>query len=191
MRNCIRVSAPVLAAAFLLAAPQTAAAEHAFKMCSSGLITQASFEDHIAELRKSDRYPAEDIDALEKKAQQGGPDFFSSQIVIKEEMSGSGDYDLNKFQGYADQKTSYSRVKEWSCAAKDYPIAYFVGFKVREIRDGAIFVSREKGTVNVIALSGLDPELTKHTEVRVFHGDTVLCKDIGAGCIDSIFYGRW
>jgi len=188
MRSCISVLAAVL---LLAVFTQAALAGHAFKMCSSGSITLGSFGDHVADLRKSIRYPAEDIDDLEKKARQGGPEFFSSQVVIKEELSGSGDFDLNKFQGFSDPQAKYRRVKAWDCAAEDYPIAYFVGFKVREIRDGAIFVSREKGTVNVISLKDMDPELTKHTQVKVFHGDGVLCQDIGTGCIDTIFYGRW
>jgi hypothetical protein len=192
MRRPIAVLAGTLAAAFVLAATQTAFAEHSFKMCASGTIVLGSFADHLADLRKSDRYPADDVDDLEKKARQGGPEFFSSQVVIKEQQSGSGTFDLNKFQGFSDPKAEYSRVtKAWNCAAADYPIAYFVGFKVREIRDGAIMVSREKGTMNVISLSKIDPELEKHTQVKVFHRDAVLCKDIGAGCIDSIFYGRW
>jgi hypothetical protein len=191
MRRCIAVLTGTLSVALFLAAPQTAFG-HAWKVCASGTITLGSFGDHVAELRKSIRYPAEDIDDLEKKARQGGPEFFSSQVVIKEEVSGSGDFDLNKFQGFSDPQAHYRRVKKaWNCAPEDYPIAYFVGFKVREIRDGAIFVSREKGTVNVISLKKLDPELEKHTQVRVFRSDAVLCKDIGAGCIDSIFYGRW
>jgi hypothetical protein len=192
MRRCIAVLTGTLAMALFLAATQTAFAEHAFKMCASGSITLGSFEDHVAELRKSDRYPADDVDDLEKKARQGGLEFFSSQVVIKEQQSGSGTFDLNKFQGFSDPNAHYSRVKKaWSCAAADYPIAYFVGFKVREIRDGAILVSREKGTMDVISLRKLDPELSTHMQVKVFHSDAVLCKDIGAGCIDSIFYGRW
>jgi hypothetical protein len=188
MRSCVSVLA---AALFLALFTQAALAGHAFKMCSAGSITLGSFRDHLAELRKLTRYPAEDIDDLEKKERQGGPEFFSSQVVIKEELSGSGDYDLNLFQGFSDPQAKYRRVKAWDCGAKDYPVAYFVGFKVREIRGGAIFVSRAKGTVNVISLKGLDPELAKHTQVKVFHGDGVLCGDIGAGCIDTIFYGRW
>jgi hypothetical protein len=188
MRSCISALAVAL---FLAVFTQAALAGHAFKMCSSGSITLGSFKDHLAELRKSTRYPTEDIDDLEKKERQGGREFFSSQVVIKEELSGSGDYDLYKFQGFSDPQAKYRRVQAWACGAEDYPVAYFVGFKVQQIRGGAIFVSREKGVVNVISLKNPDPELTKHTRVKVFLGDAVLCKDIGAGCIGSIFYGRW
>jgi hypothetical protein len=186
MRNSFLVLATVL---FVGGSAQ--AAEHAFKMCSIGSITLGSFADHVAELRKSNRYTSEDIDDLEKKERQGGPEFFSSQVVIKQEQSGSGDFDLNLFQGFSDPQAKYRSVKAWACAAEDYPIAYFVGFKVRGIRDGAIFVSREKGMVNVISLRDIDPKLKKHTRVKVFQSGNVLCRDIGAACIDTIFLGRW
>jgi len=93
--------------------------------------------------------------------------------------------------GFSDPQAKYRSPKAWACAADDYPIAYFVGFKVREIRAGAIFVSREQGAVNVISLKDLDPDLDKHTSVKVFRSGSVLCQDIGAGCINTIFYGRW
>jgi hypothetical protein len=62
---------------------------------------------------------------------------------------------------------------------------------VREIRNDAIYVSREKGAVNVISLKHLDPDLEKHTQVRIFRSNSLLCQDIGTVCIDTIFYGRW
>src|SRR5580698_2081349 len=72
MRRCIAVLTGTLSVALFLAAPQTAFG-HAWKVCASGTITLGSFGDHVAELRKSIRYPAEDIDDLGKKARQGGP----------------------------------------------------------------------------------------------------------------------
>ena len=64
----------------------------------------------------------------EQKA--GGPDFFSTQVVIKEEQSGSGDFDLHLFQGFSDPQAKYNVVEKWHCEHDDYPVAYFVGFKV-------------------------------------------------------------
>ncbi len=188
MRVCVLI---FLAWHIIGLAAQPALAEDNFKTCSSGSITLGSFEVHVSELRKSGRYTAEDIDDLVRKERQGGIQFFSSQIVIKQEQSGSGDFDLNLFQGFSDTKAKYRSLKAWACAEDDYPIAYFVGFKVREIHDGAIFVSREKSAVNVISLKDLDPDLDKHTSVKVFRSDSVLCQDIGAACIGTIFYGRW
>jgi hypothetical protein len=70
-------------------------------------------------------------------------------------------------------------------------VIYFVGFKVAEIRDGVIVVSRAKGTVNVISLKKLDPDLDKHTKVQDVQSHAVLCKDIAVGCSRGIFYGQW
>ncbi len=99
----MRISVFIVIAGHILGlASQPAIAEQNIKMCSSGSITLGSFSDHVAELRKFDRYPAEDIDDLVRKKRQGGPQFFSSQIVMKEEQSGSGDFDLNLFQGFSD-----------------------------------------------------------------------------------------
>jgi hypothetical protein len=187
MRLCFRL---FVAVHILVFATQNCMAK-AVKVCSSGSIVMGSFTDHVAELRKSGRYTAEDIDDLVKKERQGGPGFFSSQIVIKEEQSGSGTFDLQLFQGFSDPKAKYRSIKAWACDGDDYPIAYFVGFRVRAIRHGVIYVSRDKGVVNLISLKHVDPDLDKHTPVKEFHGNSVLCQDIGAACIDTIFRGRW
>ncbi len=57
----------VIAGYILGLASQPGIAEQHIKMCSSGSITLGSFSDHVAELRKSGRYPAEDIDDLVRK----------------------------------------------------------------------------------------------------------------------------
>ena len=140
---------------------------------------------------KANRYEKADIDELIAEQKAGGPDFFSTQVVIKEEQSGSGDFDLHLFQGFSDPQAKYSVVEKWHCEHNDYPVAYFVGFKVRAISEGAILVSREKGTVNVISLKKIDPGLDKHTSVKDFTSHAVLCADIATGCIKTIFYGRY
>jgi hypothetical protein len=170
---------------------RTAIAKEKVEICSSGSITLGSFTDHIDQLRRSSRYAPEAIAKLVADERDGGPEFFSSQVVIKGEQSSSGDYDLNLFQGFSDSHAKYRSLMAWACASDDYPIAYFVGFKVGEIRDGAIFVSREKGVVNVISLKKIDPDLDKHTSVRDLQSRLFLCEDIGAGCIKGIFYGNY
>ena len=175
----------------LFLAAQTATAADKIKYCTTGSITLGPFSEHIAELRKTSRYSKEEIDMLIAHERNGGPEFFSSQVVIKEEQSSSGDFDLNLFQGFSDPRAKYEIAKKWSCRSDDYPVVYFVGFKEREVRDGTIFVSREKGTVNVISLKKLDPALDKHTKVRDFKTHSVLCEDIGNGCSKRIFYGRY
>ncbi len=87
------------------------------------------FSQHIVELRKSNRFAKEEIDKLISDERNGGPEFFSSQVVIKGEQSGSGDFDLNLFQGFSDQQAKYRTAKKWSCQSDDYPVVYFVGFK--------------------------------------------------------------
>ena len=175
----------------LLLAAQTATAADKIKYCATGSIALGPFLQHIAELRKTNRYSKEEIDKLIADERTGGPEFFSSQVVIKEEQSGSGDFDLNLFQGFSDPQVKYRTTKKWSCQSDDYPVAYFVGFKVRGIRDGAIFVSREKGTVNVISLKKLDPGLDKRTKVQDFESRSVVCEDIGNDCSKGIFYGQY
>jgi hypothetical protein len=170
---------------------QPAAADAKIKYCTFGTITLGPFPQHLEELRKAKRYSAEDIDKLIADQKAGGPDFDSTQVVIKEEQSGSGDFDLNLFQGYMDPATKFHNQMKWACTGDDYPVAYFVGFKVRDIRDGAIYVSRQKGTVNVISLKAIDPKLDKHTSVKDFQDQSVLCQDIGTACIKQIFYGRY
>jgi len=170
---------------------QTAMAADTIAFCATGTMTMGPFDEHIADIRKANRYEKADIDELIAEQKAGGPDFFSTQVVIKEEQSGSGDFDLHLFQGFSDPQAKYSVVEKWHCEHNDYPVAYFVGFKVRAISEGAILVSREKGTVNVISLKKIDPGLDKHTSVKDFTSHAVLCADIATGCIKTIFYGRY
>lgn len=181
----------VLAGCLFNLATPTAMAEDKIEMCSSGTIALGPFAEHIAAIRKAKRYEPAEINKLIADQRAGGPDFFSTQVVIKEEQSGSGTFDLNLFQGFSDPQAKYDSVEKWHCEHDDYPVAYFVGFKVSAISDGTILVSREKGTVNVISLKKLDPNLDKHTSVKDFASPAVLCRDIATGCIKTIFYGRY
>ena len=173
-----------------LAAP-SARAEDNIAMCSSGTIKLGSFTQHILELRRAHRYEPKEIDKLAADERAGGPDFFSSQVVVKQEQSGSGTFDLNLFQGFSDPQAKYQSVEKWHCEHDDYPLAYFVGYKVSGISDGAILVTRENGTVNVISLKKIDPNLDKQTSVRDFASHAVLCQDLAKGCVKTIFYGRY
>jgi hypothetical protein len=163
-----------------------AADEDKIVLCHAGLITLPTFAQHIENLRKVNRYSAEDIDALIARNRKGGPEFFSSQIVVQENPSGSGTYDLRLTHGLSD--ATYRNLTAWTCEAEDYPIVYFVGFRVRKIESGTIFVSREKDVVNVISLKVLDPELKRHIKVRVSESDKVICQDIGERCDPGIFH---
>jgi hypothetical protein len=175
----------------LLVATASASAAEPIKLCSAGTIRMGPFAEHIDALRKARRYDAADIDKLIAEQHAGGPEFFSTQVVVKEEQSGSGDFDLNLFQGFSDPHAKYKKEKPWACAAEDYPVAYFVGFKVREMGKGSIAVARQKGAVNVVSLKAIDPDLDKHTRVIDAQTHAVLCDDIATGCVKQIFHGRW
>jgi ABC-type microcin C transport system permease subunit YejB len=173
-----------------LIAPPAIAAD-TINFCATGTMTMGPFDEHIAEIRKANRYEKADIDELIAEQKAGGPDFFSTQVVIKEEQSGSGDFDLHLFQGFSDPQAKYNVTMEWRCKSADYPVAYFVGFKVRQITGQTILVSREKGTVNIISLKTIDPGLDKPTSVKDADNHAVLCADIATGCAKTIFYGRY
>jgi hypothetical protein len=175
----------------MLLAAQTATAADKIEYCATGSITPGPFSEHLAEVRKANRYSKEDIDKMIADERNGGSDFFSSQVVVKQEQSGSGDFDLNLFQGFSDPEAKYRTTIKWRCRSDDYPVVYFVGFKVRDIDDGAILVSREKGTVNVISLKRLDPGLDRQTKVRISESRAVICEDIDNSCRKGIFYGRY
>jgi hypothetical protein len=178
----------------LVLAPSARAAD-AIKFCTIGHMTFGSFADHIAFIKKAKRYDKDQIDDLIKQQKAGGPDFFSTQIAIKSEQSGSGDFDLHMFQGHSDPDTTYKADQDWACGHDDYPVAYFIGFKVEAVADHMITVSRSKGLVNVISLKAIDPALKAHTRVMEAGSSKVLCKDIDAdsdpGCIPQIFYGSY
>jgi ABC-type microcin C transport system permease subunit YejB len=173
-----------------LIAPPAMAAD-TIDFCATGTMTMGPFDEHIAEIRKTNRYEKADIDELIAEQKAGGPDFFSTQVVVKEEQSGSGDFDLHLFQGFSDPQAKYNVTMEWRCKSADYPVAYFVGFKVRQITGQTILVSREKGAVNIISLKTIDPGLDKPTSVKDADNHAVLCADIATGCIKTIFYGRY
>ena len=176
-------------AAFFAAAPSAAVAEDMkIQLCYAGIVDLLSFPEHVKKLRGMTRYPKEYVDGLVAQQHKGGPSFFSLQVIVQEEPSGSGTFDLRMVHGLRDAK-HYTNVA-WTCEAKDYPIVYFVGFRVRKIADGTIYVSRKKTTVNVISLKAIDPELNKKIKVKIFEGGKVLCDDIGSGCAQEIFYER-
>jgi hypothetical protein len=181
----------MLAGCLFNLAAQTAMAADTINFCATGTMTMGPFDEHIAEIRKANRYEKADIDELIAEQKAGGPDFFSTQVVVKEEQSGSGDFDLHLFQGFSDPKAKYNVTMEWHCKSADYPVAYFVGFKVRQVTGQTILVSREKGTVNIISLKTIDPDLDKPTGVKDADNHAVLCAEIAKGCIKTIFYGRY
>jgi hypothetical protein len=185
----LRCLATAALAACLAAAPAHAD-EQKFALCHAGLIKLAPFDRHIQELRKANRYSMEQIDALIARNRKGGPEFFSSQIVIKQEPSGSGTFDLRLEHGLSDA-ASYRNFTAWTCnGPEDYPIVYFVGFRVRKIEDNTIYVSREKDAVNVISLHELDPKLDRPLAVKLEESKKVLCEDVNKRCDASIFYGN-
>ena len=175
-------------AAFALAAPSRAHAEDKIALCYAGLVTLPGFEQHLRDLRASRRYEPKEIDDLIARNRKGGPEFFSSQIFIQEEQSGSGTFSLRLFHGLVNAKAR--NITAWACAGEDYPIVYFVGYRVRAIESGTIEVSREKDIVNVISLKDLDPKLEKRLRVKIHQGTQVLCPDLGTGCEERIFYER-
>jgi hypothetical protein len=162
-------------------------AEQKIALCHAGLIKLKTFAEHIKFLRRSPRgYPT---DELREEQRKGGPEFFSSQIIVQESYSGSGTFDLRMFHGLFEPQY-YRNVTAWDCQLEDFPIVHFIGFRVRKIEDGTIFVSREKDIVNVISLKALDPDLDKHIKVQLFENPKVLCPDIATGCDQRIFYSR-
>jgi hypothetical protein len=180
-----------LASCLLNLAGPTATAADTINFCATGTMTMGPFDEHIAEIRKANRYEKADIDELIAEQKAGGPDFFFTQVVVKEEQSGSGDFDLHLFQGFSDPQAKYSVTMEWRCKSAEYPVAYFVGFKLRQSTGQTILVSREKDTVNIISLKTIDPGLDKPTSVKDADSHAVLCADIATGCIKTIFYGRY
>ena len=100
-----------------LATPPAMAAD-TIDFCATGTMTMGPFDEHIAEIRKANRYEKADIDELIAEQKAGGPDFFSTQVVIKEEQSGSGDFDLHLFQGFSDPQAKYNVTMEWHCKSR-------------------------------------------------------------------------
>ena len=96
-------AAGLLIAAVYLAWMAPAAAEDKIALCHAGLIKLAPFAQHIKELRKQKRYEAADIDKLIAQARKGGAEFFTSQIIVQEEQTGSGTFDLRLFHGLSER----------------------------------------------------------------------------------------
>jgi hypothetical protein len=188
MRVALLLFAASCAASLPTAISPAMAAEEKIALCHAGLIKLTNFAKHIKLLRgyKARGY---DIDGLIEDQRKGGPEFFSSQIIVQENQSGSGTYDLRNFHGLSEPQY-YRNVTAWDCKVEEFPIVYFIGFRVRKIEDGTIFVSREKDIVNVISLKTLDPSLDKHIKVQLFEGTKVLCPDIATECDQHIFYDR-
>jgi hypothetical protein len=194
MTTRTRIPSPVLrllAAGALIAGTAVAPAradEQKFGLCHAGLIKLPDFEQHIKYMRGLKRYSDEDLNALIARNRKGGPEFFSSQIVLKEEPSGSGTYDLRVVHGIFDA-ADYRNITAWTCnGPEDFPIVYFVGFRVLKIEDNTIYVARDKGLVNVISLHELDAKLDHPLAVKLEDGKKVLCEDVNKRCDAGIFY---
>ena len=158
-------------------------------ICHTGKVKLLDFDKHLDALRAiTGRYEKEVPDELIARQKKGGPDFFTSQIAVEEEQTGSGTYDLRNLHGINTAK-QYTNLTRWTCEHDDYPIVYFIGFRVRDFADGAID-PREPGTVNIVPLRDIDPELKKGTKVKLQDSGKVLCADIATSCIDEIFYDR-
>jgi hypothetical protein len=183
----LRLLAAAAIVAWTAAAPALAD-EQKFALCHAGLIKLPDFQQHIKYMRGLKRYSDEEINTLIARNRKGGPEFFSSQIVLKEEPSGSGTYDLRAVHGILDA-ADYRNITAWTCnGPEDFPIVYFVGFRVRKIEDNTIYVSREKDVVNVISLHELDPKLDKPLAVKLEDSKKVLCEDVNKACDAGIFY---
>ncbi len=174
-------------AAIVAAIPSAAHAEGKFKICHGGTLKLLDFSDHIAELRKLKRYQPDTISDLIKAQRKGGAEFFSQQIAYQSEISGSGTYDLRTFHGLYDSK-DYLNVTSWTCDKDDFPIAYFIGFRVEQAADGTIAVDRQKGVVNVVSLSGVSAKPDGPIKVKIAGTGKVICEDIATTCISEIFY---
>src|SRR4029077_4283646 len=73
-----RVFPVIVALAFNLAT-QIAMAADTVDFCATGTMTMGPFDEHIAEIRKANRYEKADIEELIAEQKAGGPDFFSTQ----------------------------------------------------------------------------------------------------------------
>ncbi|MEI9924366.1 MAG: hypothetical protein WDN50_13290 [Bradyrhizobium sp.] len=183
-RWCPTIPAIALIAAML---PSAGHAEGNFKICHAGVVTLLDFGDHIRKLRAMNRYDADMIDTLVKAQRKGGADFFSSQIAYQEAVNGSGTFDLRSFHGILDAK-DYLNVTSWTCGADDFPVAYFIGFRVQEAADNTISLARAKGIVNVLSLKGIGAGPNKRVKVKLADGDKVLCEDIAKACVAEVYY---
>jgi hypothetical protein len=179
----------LIAACLIAAGAPSGAWADKIAICHAGLVTLVPFSQHSKALRGSPRDNPGDLEELIARARKGGREFFNSQIIVQEEPSGSGSFDLRRIHGLLSAK--YRNITAWACEPDDYPIVYFVGFRVRKIEDRTISVSREKDIVNVISLHTLDPDLDKHLRVMLIERDEVLCEDLGKACINRIFYDRY
>ena len=130
----------LFAAAVTVSSSAVAEEQKKISICHAGLVELATFDKHLSDIRESRRYEPEQIDGLIANQRKYGPDFFTSQIFIQEEQSGSTNFDLRMFHGLWGA-AKYRNIADWDCVNDDYPIAYFVGFRVRDIGDdGSILV---------------------------------------------------
>ena len=108
----------ILAAVIAALSHSPASAEQKIALCHAGLIKLGSFDDHIKAIREARRYEPEDIDGLIKKHDKYGAEFFSSQIIVQEELSGSGTFDLRMCHGLS-HAADYRNVTAWDCQRAD------------------------------------------------------------------------
>jgi hypothetical protein len=161
-----------------------AVADEKITICHAALINLPSFERHIADLHQAKRYEPDEIEKLVARKRTGGAEFFTSQIMFQEHASGSGTYDLRLFHGLSGPYSKYRNITPWACTADDYPIAYFVGFRVQDAQESQILVARERAVVSVVSLK----KLSKPVVIKAVENGRILCEDVAFGCVKGIWF---
>ena len=82
-----------------LATPPATAAD-AIDFCATGTMTMGPFDEHIAEIRKANRYEKADIDELIAEQKAAGWISFPLLRRLLRGAVGFGDFDLAAFQGF-------------------------------------------------------------------------------------------
>jgi hypothetical protein len=170
----------MLALFFAWAGPlsRPAAAEDSrIVVCAQSRVTMPSAEQHRAWLASDSRYGGDIASKFAADARNQGDNYIQYQMFyLPEYPGGSGWFDITGLTGLREARSR--PVKEWTCDTNEsYPIVLLIGLEAKAIREGALYVSPNRGLYTLVSLRDLSKS-GNPMMVRLFGTNKLVCTDL-------------
>jgi hypothetical protein len=132
-------------------------------------------------LQRNPRYGPQIAEDFFNRAKDSGDDYLQFQVhYFAEYPGGSGWFDVVGLTGLAE--AHQKQIRQWTC--DNYPILLMIGIEPRFIKNGTLYVSRNKNITTIISLSKLS-KVDKPLAMRLLRSNQLLCADLRAADFNS------
>jgi hypothetical protein len=154
----------------------TSMLNQAITYCSQATVEMPSADHHRSSLAENSRYGPEEATKVDELAARFGQRYLDYQLILHEELSASGWFDIEGQNGI--QEAKVSKISHWACndGENDYPLLFMIGVQPESIRQGALYVSFKRGVYNIISLSSL--RNAKTIPVKLAASNELVCIDV-------------